>query len=89
MKITINKNIYLSKTEFKDIEELREFLNDLELEKDVSSVEEIQAEYTINKETKKMSISELNKRIDASMKNSLNDDLSNTKDLLSEIEKWD
>jgi len=44
MKITINKNIYLSKTEFKDIEELREFLNDLELEKDVSSVEEIQAE---------------------------------------------
>ncbi|MGO3236873.1 MAG: hypothetical protein ACTIKA_01230 [Psychroflexus halocasei] len=74
--------------EARKIEFIQEFLK-LQSEEAISKLEEIlKKEKSSHKETEQMSIQELNKRIDKSMKDSENGRLTETKDLLADIEKW-
>ncbi|MGO3690789.1 hypothetical protein CAP47_08030 [Psychroflexus sp. S27] len=74
--------------EARKIEFIQEFLK-LQSEEAISKLEEIlKKEKSSHKETEQMSIQELNKRIDKSMKDSENGRLTEAKDLLADIEKW-
>jgi len=95
IKITINKDYNLSKTEFENIEELRIYLNSLNLDSNVISnenvVKDLQAEYFLTKDSdssKQLTVEELNIRINKSIENSKNNEITDTNKLLSEIEKW-
>lgn len=74
--------------EARKIEFIQEFLK-LQSEEAISKLEEIlKKEKSSHKETEQMSVQELNKRIDKSMKDSENGRLTEAKDLLADIEKW-
>ncbi|SEA72445.1 hypothetical protein [Psychroflexus halocasei] len=74
--------------EARKIEFIQEFL-ELQSEEAISKLEEIlKKEKSSHKETEQMSVQELNKRIDKSMKDSENGRLTEAKDLLADIEKW-
>ena len=70
------------------IEFIQEFLK-LQNEELISRLENLlRAGKSKNDDFKQMTIGELNSRIDQSMNDSKNDRLTNSDDLIAEIEKW-
>ncbi len=70
------------------IEFIQEFLK-LQNEELISRLENLlRAGKSKNYDFKQMTIGELNSRIDQSMNDSKNDRLTNSDDLIAEIEKW-
>ncbi|MEG0915805.1 MAG: hypothetical protein RSF68_02190 [Myroides sp.] len=70
------------------IEFIEEFLK-LQNEELISRLENLlRASKSKNDDFKQMTIDELNSRVDQSMSDSKNDRLTNSDDLIAEIEKW-
>lgn len=70
------------------IEFIQEFLK-LQNEELISRLENLlRADKSKNYDFKQMTIDEFNSRIDQSMNDSKNDRLTNSDDLIAEIEKW-
>lgn len=70
------------------IEFIQEFLK-LQNEELISRLENLlRASKSKNDDFKQMTIDELNSRVDQSMNDSKNDRLTNSDDLIAEIEKW-
>lgn len=70
------------------IEFIQEFLK-LQNEELISRLENLlRADKSKNDDFKQMTIDEFNSRIDQSMNDSKNDRLTNSDDLIAEIEKW-
>lgn len=70
------------------IEFIQEFLK-LQNEELISRLENLlRASKSNNDDFKQMTIDELNSRVDQSMNDSKNDRLTNSDDLIAEIEKW-
>lgn len=70
------------------IEFIQEFLK-LQNEELISRLEDLlRASKSKNDDFKQMKIDELNSRIDQSINDSKNDRLTNSDDLIAEIEKW-
>jgi len=70
------------------IEFIQEFLK-LQNEELISRLENLlRASKSKNDDFKQMTIDELNSRIDQSMNDSKNDRLTNSDDLIAEIQKW-
>lgn len=70
------------------IEFIQEFLK-LQNEELISRLEDLlRASKSKNDDFKQMTIEELNSRVNQSMSDSANDRLTNSDDLIAEIEKW-